>query len=211
MNTPLALVDRAAFNPRQLAAETLRESGLLSDLITGLSAEKAPTRFSCAKALLLLSEERPELLYPHFDFFASRLRHPNKIFQWNASLVLANLAGIDVEDRFAAFFDQYFSPIPGPVMITAATAIKGGARIARAKPLLADRIATELLKVAKARYATPECRNIAIGHALSALGEFLHLLRDPAPTLQFARRQLQNSRPATRKKAELLLRRARKS
>jgi hypothetical protein len=90
-------------------------------------------------------------------------------------------------------------------MITAANVIQGGARIARAKPQLADNIAAQVLKVEKANYQTAECRNVAIGHAVTALGEILDLLSEPAPILRFVRRQLKNPRPSTRKKAEQFL------
>lgn len=171
----------------------------------GLKADKAPVKYGCAKTLRIISEQRPDLLYPHFDFFVGLLDHENKIFQWDAAFVLSHLARADDDDKLAAVFDRYFSPIPGPVMITAANVIQGGARIAQAKPLLADRIAAEVFKVARARYRTPECRNIAIGHAILALGSILPLLRDPAPAVQFVRKQTRNARPSTRKKAQQFL------
>jgi hypothetical protein len=119
--------------------------------------------------------------------------------------VLSQLARVDARDQFAAILEKYLSPIPGPVMITAANAIQGGARVARARPELADRIAVEILKVTRARYQTPQCRNVAIGHAIVALGDMLPLLRDPAPAVRFVRRQARNPLPATRKKAERFL------
>jgi hypothetical protein len=125
--------------------------------------------------------------------------------QWDATFVLSHLARVDDDNKFAAIFARYCSPIPGPVMITAANVIQGGARIAQAKRHLADRIAAEILKVATARYQTPECRNIAIGHAILALGAILPLLRDPVPTMQFVGKQIRNRRPATRKKAAQFL------
>jgi hypothetical protein len=91
------------------------------------------------------------------------------------------------------------------VMITAANIIQAGARIAQANWRLAERIAAEVLKVARARYRTPECRNIAIGHAILALGNILPLLPDPELVAQFVRKQTKNARPATRKKAQLFL------
>src|SRR5262249_1465676 len=150
----------------------------------GLEAPKPRIKYGCAKALRLISEERPDVLYPHFGFFAGLLDHQNKILQWDAAFVLSQLARADAQDQFAAILEKYFSPIKGPVMITAANAIQGGARIAQARPEFADRIAGEILKVTRARYQTPECRNVAIGHAISALGEMLPLLRDPAPVVR---------------------------
>jgi hypothetical protein len=179
----------------------------VEQLIQGLNSDCARYKYGCAKALRRLSEKRPELLYPHFEFFVQLLDHPNKILQWQGAFVLAGLTQVDVKNKFEPIFAKYFSPVPGPVMITAANVIQGAARIALAKPELADRIAAEILKVAKARYQTPECRNVAVGHAILALGHFIRVVTEPAPVLLFVRKQLQNSRPATRKKAAAFLQR----
>ncbi len=208
MSTSRPLIGSAASNPQQLAAKVSRNPQLLADVIEGLNAEAARVRFGCAKVLRILSAERPDLLYSHFDFFVRLLDSENKIFQWEAAFVLSHLARVDVDDRFAGLCEKYFSPISGPVMITAANVIQGGARIARTKSHLADRIGAEILKVSRARYQTAECRNVAIGHAILALGEFLDLIRKPAPVVRFVRKQINNSRPATRKKADQFLKRA---
>jgi hypothetical protein len=171
----------------------------------GLGTETARVKFGCAKALRVLSETRPDLLYPQFDVFVRLLDHPNKILQWEGARVLSQLTRVDVEDKFAPIFDKYFAPIRGPGMITAANVIRGGARIAAAKPQLADLIAAEVLKVGRAHYQSPECRNVAIGHAVLALGDFFELLEHPAPALRFVRKQIKNSRPAMRRKAEQFL------
>jgi hypothetical protein len=210
MTTPLARIRRAALNPAQLACRAIRDPHLIPEIAEGLKADKPRIKYGCAKTLRLISELRPEVLYPHFDFFVRLLDHENKILQWDAALVLSHLARVDADDRFAAVFARYFSPIPGPVMITAANVIQGGARIAQARPEWADRIGAEILKVAGARYQTPECRNVAIGHAIVALGALLPLLYRPAVAVRFVRMQLKNSRPATRKKAEQFLKSQRK-
>jgi hypothetical protein len=114
--------------------------------------------------------------------------------------------------RIDGVLDRYLAPIAGPVMITAANAIAGAGRIASARPDLQPRIVAAILGVEKARYATAECRNVAIGHALETL-RTLALASDasaPSPefraVLAFARRQLKNPRPATAKKAGRLVR-----
>ena len=201
MSAPLARIRKAALNPPQLARKAIRNPRLFSEIAEGLKAEKPRVKYGCAKALCILSEQRPDLLYPHFNFFVRLLDHENKIMQWDAAFVLSQLARVDDDDKFAAIVARYFAPITGPVMITAANAIQGGARVAQAKPHLADRIAAEILKVATARYQTPECRNVAIGHAILALGAIVRLLRDPIPAAQFVRKQIRNRRAATRKKA----------
>jgi len=207
MAATLAIDSQAILNPRQLARKTAGNPALLDEIMRGLDADSARVKYGCAKALRILSQEKPEVLYPHFDFFAGLLDHRNKILQWEAFFVLSQLARVDSEERVSAIFERYFLPIRGPVMITAANVIQGGARIARAKPQLADRIAGQMLKVGRARYQTTECRNVAIGHTVVALGEILDLLGNCSAAIRFARRQLKNSRPATRKKAEQFLKR----
>ena len=90
-------------------------------------------------------------------------------------------------------------------MIAAANTIQGAADIALAKPHLADRIATEIIKVDRAHYATPECRNVAVGHAIQALDRFFEHIQKKDSVLAFVESQFDNPRPATRKKAEQVL------
>lgn len=198
---------RAASNPQQLASKIIQRPALLAGALAGLKSETARTRFACAKALELVSEQRPGLLYPYFDFFVSLLSNENKIFQWEAAKILAQLTRVDAQNKFSAIFERYFAAITGPHMITAATAIRGGAAIAKAQPQLADRIAREIIKVEHARYQSSECRNVALGHAFAALDDFFELVKAPQLMLGFARRQLDNSRAATRKKAAAFLKR----
>jgi hypothetical protein len=205
MTAPLAPLSQAALNPARLSRNAIKDPCLIPAIAEGLEADKPRIKYGCAKALRLIAELRPDLLYPQFDFFVRLLDHENKIMQWEGVIVLSHVVRADVDDKFPAIFAKYFSPITGPVMITAANVIQGGARIAQARPAMADRIAGEILKVGAARYQTLECRNVAIGHAIIALGAMLPLLRQPAAAVRFVRRQLRNSRPATRKKAEQFL------
>ncbi len=183
-------------------AKMARSGPCPADLIEGIGSNKAAVRFGSAKALVQMSETAPELLYPHFDFFLAMLDHKNSILRWNAAQILAGLAAVDTEEKLEAAMDKYLSPIGGPEMIAAGTAMKGAARIALAKPRLADNLATAILWVRKAKYKTPECRNIAIGHAITSLGQFFHLLTAPDTVVAFVSSQVKNPRPATRKKAE---------
>jgi hypothetical protein len=207
LSAVLAQVAQAATDSRRIARAFSQHPGLVGEVLKGLGAGETRLRFGCVKMLRLLSAMRPDLLYPHFSKFVRMLDHENQIFRWAAAFILSHLARRDTEDKFAAIFDKYFAPIPGPEMITAATVIQGAARIAMAKPHLADAIAAEVLKVGRARYRTRECRNVAIGHAIIALGEFASLLRNAGPALRFVSRQTGNARPATRNKANAFLKR----
>ena len=178
---------------------------LIPSLVAGVSSTRASVRFGSAKALSLLAAGRPELLYPHFDFFVKQLDCPNSILRWNATRTLACLAPADRRNKLETALDKYLSPIPGPQMIAAATAIRWASTIALAKPHLADRLARAILGVRRAAYETEECRNVAIGHAIQSLGRFFEFIEDKKAVVKFVRAQLDNSRPATRAKARTFL------
>ena len=75
-----------------------------------------------------------------------------------------------------------------------------------AQPYLADKIARRILEVERATYATPECRNVAIGHAIASLDRLFPIIADKRAVQRFVSRQRNNTRPPTRKKAERFLR-----
>ena len=62
----------------------------------------------------------------------------------------------------------------------------------------------------KAKYENAECRNIALGQAIQSFGEFLDQIQDREAVIKLIKRQLNNTRNATKKKAaEFLKKRGR--
>jgi hypothetical protein len=90
-------------------------------------------------------------------------------------------------------------------MVTAANSIIGSAKIARTHKHLANRIVRAILQVENAKYQTDECRNVAIGHAITALGVMDMEIRRSRDVVKFVKRQARNPRAGTRRKAELFL------
>lgn len=203
----LQQIARKDSDKERIADKVIKNPKLLPDILEGLSADNARAKYGCAKVLRVISEEQPDLLYPKFDFFADLLDSDNKIMQWQAIYVLANLPPVDSKGKFEKIFDKYFAPIPGPVMITAANVIGGAAKIALAKPKLTEKITKKLLKVEKAKYQTTECRNVALGHTIRSFDQFFDQIENKQPVIRLVRKQLRNTRNATRKSAERFLKR----
>jgi len=186
----------------KIAEKVINQPDLLPEIFEGLNAEQANLKYGCDKILRLISEKAPTRLYAQFGFFANNLNSDNNFFKWGAIHILANLAAIDSENKFERIFDKYFAPISGPVLITAANIIKGAAQIALAKPELTAKIVPALLQVEKAKYQTVECRNIALGQVIKSVDPFFDQIKDKAPLTKLIRKQLKNSRSATKKAAE---------
>jgi hypothetical protein len=74
------------------------------------------------------------------------------------------------------------------------------------EPYLVDTIARHILEVERATYATPECRNVALGHAINSLDRLFPIIAGKRAIQLFVSRQMGNTRAATRKKAERFLR-----
>lgn len=177
----------------------------LREVLAGLESPSAKVKFACSKALRLLSEQAPEMLYAQFDHFVDLLGCGNSFFEWDAARILAELAAVDRDQKIERVIETYLQPIAGPQMIRAAIVMAGGAKIAVAKPHLANLVSHAILRVERAQYQTAECRNIAIGHAIESLDHFYSWIGDKQAVVGFVRRQLKNPRDATRKKAERFL------
>ncbi len=170
---------------------------------------KCPLR--SLRSLWFVSERRPDLIYPHFEVFAGLLDSENNFLKCGAIMTVANLTAADTGRKFEAIFRKYSDPISGPTMVMAANIIGSSVTIARAKPSLMDSITKEILKVEKARYRmkgslSPECRNVAIGHAIDSFDKIYGQIEDKAEVTAFIKRQLKNTRKPVAKRAEQFMR-----
>lgn len=188
-----------------MAEKIGKQPDLLPEAIDGLQFDGAKVKYGCLKVLRLLSQTQPAVLYPYFDQIAGFLKSDNNILRWGAIIIVGNLSAVDAKKKIDALLDEYLQPISGPVLITAANTISGAGNVAQAKPHLADRIVHALLRVEKAKYQTPECRNVALGHVLKSVDLFFEHVRDPQLVIEFAKRLLRNRRNAVKLRARAFL------
>ena len=203
-------LDKKGADIAKVAAAAIKKPELIAECIEGVKAPKGTLRYGYEKVLRLISEQRPELVYPYFADFVAMMDHPNSFLKWGAILTIANLTAVDEDGRFEKIFNKYYAPIKGPVMVSAANAIGGSAKIAFSKPTLTEQIVREILKVEKAKFTkhdqpSPECRNVAIGQAIDTFGQIFVQIENKGPVIKFVKRQLTNTRPKVVKKAEQFL------
>ena len=192
-------------NLQALAKQLAGDPELVLAAVDALGSASPRIRVAASKVLRILSERSPEALYVHFDGLARLLEDKNSILRWNARLALGHLAPADHENKLDAILQAYLAPISGGKLLDAASAMRGAAAIACAKPYLADEIRKSILAVEQARYETRKCRNVATGHAIRALNELFPSLQNRRGVLSFVRRQRTNSRRATRNQARKFL------
>lgn len=211
MKKPDVLEDLAR---KRITADDLTEKvkknlDLLPTVLRGISSPAPRVKYGCAKTLRSLSEEIPEQLYPHVEFFIGLLDSDVKILKWNAIDIVANLTRVDKDRKFEGIFKKYYGLLSDEVMITVAHVVDDSAKIARAKPQLTEKITDELLKVEKiplTPHLTQECKNILLGKAIVAFEDYFERIKNKADVVSFVQRQLHNGRNATRVKAAKFMR-----
>jgi hypothetical protein len=172
---------------------------LLSTLET-----KGTARFKAAKELQLISRENPGLLYPYFEVFASLLSSPSSVLLWNALIILSFLATIDNQRRFDKIIDKYYSHLWDGKLVTAANVLVNSGRVAKARPDLAERITAELLKAEEIPLPTDECREVARGHVLTSLAEYIDVHKSDQTVREFIIHCTTSHRPAVKERAQAL-------
>lgn len=189
----------------KVAEKAVKNPNLLKKLFAGISSTNPKTKFGSAKTLRIISETNPQVLYSKVELFANLLKSNNTILKWMAIDVIANLTAVDTQNRFNGYFEKFYGCFHEGSLITASHVVDGSGKIALYKPELQDKITEELLKVEEVPLPTSECRNILIGKAINAFGAYYDKIEDRESVIAFVERQLNNSRHATKTKAEKFL------
>ena len=192
----------------QLFQKVESDFDLLPKLLEGTSSSKATIRYGCGKVLMDLSEKYPEKLYPYMDSFIELLNSKHRILTWNALAIIANLTRVDEDRKFEAIFDKYYSFLSNEYMVTVANVVVNSAKIALAKPYLAQRITAQLLKVQDLKvtpHLTEECKLVLAEQAIKTFDTFFDHVEVKEQVVAFAQKHLNSSRASLREEAQIFL------
>jgi len=168
-------------------------------------AKTAKIKCASTKRAIAISKDNPAELYPDFDFFVELLNHENQIIKWTAIQVIGNLSKVDEKKKIDKLLPRLIKFLNCGKMITANNTILALSEIALNKPEYQKMILKEFLKVEHYNYDTSECRNVALGKVVLALGKFKEEIKDQKDILDFLERQTNNTRASVKKRAIKLL------
>lgn len=197
-------LDKKDVSVEDIAKKVTDNKKMINDLLENLSSDKAVIKFKSLKVLMYLSEHQPEILYPKWDFFVDLLDNENTFLRSGGAIMLANLTRVDKEKKFETIFDRYYNLLEDKSMINAANIAGRSGMIAKAKPHLQDKITDKLLYIDKTHHGL-ECKNIIKGKAILSFYEYIDEYDSKEKIIRFTKKELKNTRSATRKKAEKLL------
>jgi hypothetical protein len=173
----------------------------IPELLESLKSKDDTERYGSFEVLLRLSEERPETLYPHWDFLAKMLDAENAYWKLIAVRLIANLTRADSESKFEGLFDKYYNLLNDSVIIAGHITANSG-KIARAKPKLQAEITDRLLNIDK---TTQKHKDLIKAGAIESFGEYFAESKDKERIIAFVRQQLDSESPKTRKIAKEFL------
>ena len=104
-------------------------------IIQGLSLEKRKVQSGCAELASLLSEDNPELVYPHIDLFLTNLTEAKApVLRWEAVCTLGNLASVDKNKQIPSYIPQIVPFLNNKSIVLQGHSVRALAKIAKAFP-----------------------------------------------------------------------------
>jgi hypothetical protein len=182
-------ISKKSISVESIANKIIKENKLIDDLIDNSASDKAAVKYKCLKVLTLLSEQKPSILYPEWNFFVKLLDNKNSFLRTIGVTIIANLTNIDTENKFENIFEKYYSLLEDKSMINAANVAVRSGIIAKAKPHLQDKITNKLLDIDKTHHSS-ECKNIIKGKAILSFDEYIDEFDDKEKIIQFVKKEL---------------------
>jgi hypothetical protein len=106
-NTLQTEIIKKGANIEKIVQRVVREPHLLQEAFDGLAADKVKVKYGCLKLLRLLSETKPDILYPEIGRLFLLFDSENNIFKWGAIIIIGNLAAVDSERKIDEALDRY--------------------------------------------------------------------------------------------------------
>lgn len=186
------------------------EPDILQSLIDIEKSEPSAIKFTAEKAVRNLSENNPELFIGMEDKIFSLLKSENTFIRLGNIITCSNLAVIGTEKMFELFKDVYIPFLYSKNIAEFGNAVKGIPKIISALPLLEDDLIEPLFEADQRVFIhkgkpSPECSNVAAGKVIDVFVKISNNSLYREEMLDFAKRNLTNTRNSTKRKAEKLI------
>jgi len=134
-------------NPNVFAEKLIEKPDSIDKYLEGLLSKNETYRYNCFKVLNIISEKKPDLLYPHWNFFINHLKSDNNYHKMSAVLIIANLTSVDKEDKFKKIFDEFYANLKNKKTIVPIYIVKSSGKIVNFKPEFEEKITDLLLNI----------------------------------------------------------------
>lgn len=186
-----------------LARDSTSDCELFNELLSGVKSKDKTIRSNSFQALLTISSDDPEFLYPHWNYFQEMLLSPNNYHKYIASYILANLTRADREDKFLDIFHDYFNILADDKVMTASHIAINSPTIIKNKPELESRIVDILLNIENIHQGKQ--KELLKAYVIEALRKIYPDAENKEKIKEFVESQLGSSSSKTRDLASCFL------
>jgi len=176
---------------------------LINQYLEGLLSKNETYRYNCFKVLYVVSEKKPNLLYPYWDFFINHLKSDNNYHKMSAVLIIANLISVDSENRFENIFDDFFGNLKSKKTIVPIYVVKSSGKIINSKPYLEGKITNLLLNIEKIHHGKQI--ELVKSAVIESFSEFFEHTENKEAIVDFVKKQVDSESQKTRKTAKEFL------
>ncbi|KYK32269.1 MAG: hypothetical protein AYK22_01960 [Thermoplasmatales archaeon SG8-52-3] len=182
------------------ANNLINNLNLLQEYLDGLISKNETYRYNCFKVLFSVSEKKPDIIYPYWDFFINHLDSKNSYHKMSAVLILANLTAVDTEKKFETIFEKFYDNLKSEKTIVPIYVIKSSGKILKFKPNLEGKITDLLINIEKIHQGKQiELLKSAV---IESFTEFFPNSKNKLEIINFVQEQIKSSSPKTRKIAK---------
>jgi hypothetical protein len=161
--------------------------------------------YHCFYVVDQATSQRPDLFYGFWDTIVPLLCHSNSYHRDFALTILANLAAVDVEDRFERISEAYLTHIRDEKFMTAQCFVKNCAKVIHYKSGLAERTIQTLLDVDQQTAYPDRQKELLKADILGALEANLGRTKDFPGVTTFVQACVGSTSPKTRSKAREMI------
>ena len=196
-------LDKKDVDIKELAQKALTDNVLIHELLNGIVSKDNTTRSNSFNVLQIVSAEKPEILYPQWDYFHKMLISKNNYHRYIAIYILADLTRIDKENKFEDIFEDYYGILAGDKIMTASHVALNSSKIALNKPELQSKILDRLLDIDNIHQGRQN--ELLKSYVIEALRKMYPEIKDKKRVAKFIEDQMDSSSPKTRDLAACFL------
>ena len=196
-------MDKKDVDIKELAQKALTDNVLIHELLNGIVSKDNTTRSNSFNVLQIVSAEKPEILYPQWDYFHKMLISKNNYHRYIAIYILADLTRVDNENKFEDIFEDYYGILAGDKIMTASHVALNSSKIVLNKPELQSKILDRLLDIDNIHQGRQN--ELLKSYVIEALRKMYPEIKDKERVAKFIEDQMDSSSPKTRDLAACFL------
>jgi hypothetical protein len=191
-------------NIQQLVNFAIEDRQKLQRALDGLRVKTETIRYNSFRIVHNISENHPQILYGHWDFFVQLLKSENTFHKHDAIHVLANLTKVDKEKKFDEIFDLFYDLLNHKSIVVVCHLVLVSGKIALFKPQYRKQIVKYLLALDN---IAPQIQHHGLmsAYAIEALKYCYPALEKKSQVKKFIEKQLKSDSPKARKLAKAFL------